>query len=293
MRDLGQGRRAFTLSELLVVIAIIATLAALLLPTLNRAKDAGKRAVCVNNFRQLQIGWYLYADAHNGVLPINYPGTEAGQTRDTPSWAAGSIGFVNQPFYPHDATNIQCLVPGTWGSIGPYVNSASVYHCPADQSQIQIGGVNYQRIRSVSMNMRVGYPFPETYTTDPFKMYRKFTDATEPGPAQLFVFIDEHESTIDIPSFGDPWISASGQAHWQLSLPASRHSSHSGTISFADGHVEVHRWSDPRTRAAIWKNRGGMMLFQPEDPSSPTNPDAAWLFERSTALHPYTKDSNQ
>lgn len=69
------ARASFTLIELLVVVAIIAVLVAMLLPTLNSARENARRAQCASNLHQLVVALQLY-DQDNGALPIgrwNYP----------------------------------------------------------------------------------------------------------------------------------------------------------------------------------------------------------------------------
>jgi len=63
------GRPGFTLVELLVVVSIISLLAALLLPALAKARDSGRKAVCISNLRQIGVAIHVYADDHHGVIP--------------------------------------------------------------------------------------------------------------------------------------------------------------------------------------------------------------------------------
>ena len=72
--------RGFTLIEVLVVIAIIALLTAILMPTLSKARQQGRRAVCAANFTNVGRAYFMYATDHRSVLP--------------PSWSGGFFSVV-------------------------------------------------------------------------------------------------------------------------------------------------------------------------------------------------------
>jgi len=61
-------QKGFTLVELLVVIAIIALLMAILMPALNKARELGKRSVCLNNCKQLALAWMMYAEDNDDKI---------------------------------------------------------------------------------------------------------------------------------------------------------------------------------------------------------------------------------
>src|SRR5437763_13231775 len=93
-------RRGFTLLELLAVIFTVLTLAALLLPVLNKAKIRAQRTNCLSNLRQLGLAWVLYYTDNNGRLAESYP------VNNPNAWILGDMRN------PVDATNLNLLAQG-------------------------------------------------------------------------------------------------------------------------------------------------------------------------------------
>ena len=203
------------------MIAIIAILAGLLLPALSSAKQRAYTVECMNNLRQLQIGWLTYSTDNGDRIPPNnwngQGGTSAGSTPG--SWVTG------------DALDpdMNTITQGVQYTYNPNVQS---YHCPADASlNWAKSGLRY---RSYSMDNFVGCSVPVTpdgyYVTG-------LTQMVLPAPSGIFVFADESQDCIDdglltmLPAPDINWI------NW----PSSRHQN-GAVFSFGDGHVEHWKW---------------------------------------------------
>ncbi|MDA1276661.1 MAG: type II secretion system protein [Verrucomicrobia bacterium] len=261
--------RAFTLIELLVVIAIIAILAGMLLPALGKAKTKAQGIACMNNQKQLSLAWLLYADDHNDNLVWN------DLTADGSGWVRGVLDYSASN--PHN-TNVAGLLNPSYAKLAPYTKSPGIYKCPADRSYVTIKGQRHSRVRSLSMSQAMNSrdDWLSHLTKKKYRVFRKLSDIDLMGHSKAFVFIDEHPDSIN---FGDMAVAMNdgvppAQIHI-IDYPASTHNG-AGGMSFADGHAEVHKWLDPRTRLP-WKN-ASMALVVP----SPRNQDMVWLSERTS-----------
>ncbi len=291
----------FTLIELCVVIATVAVLAVLLLPALAATHPDSQAFQCMENQRQLILGWQMYAEDNNSLLPPNdYPyltafATASASARNAmKNWVAGTM---ESPFDVATANSWELTDPHTL--LSPYITNAAPYHCPAD-NYIDVFAGHRVHPRSVSMNSAVGTrwnssssyaggstapplgsvvgggwlpgaAYNDSQTT--WLTYGKMSSFTRPGPANTFVIIDENPLAINDGSIAISAVATTGNTYL-IEFPAGNHNGAAG-ISFADGHVIIHKWLDSRTYTVTLAQHGGG--GNPTGLQAPDDPDCFYL----------------
>jgi prepilin-type N-terminal cleavage/methylation domain-containing protein len=219
-------RNAFTLIELLVVIAIIAVLMAILMPSLSVAREQARSLQCRGNIRTLTLGWLMYKDENDGKLVGGFP-----ERPEQAAWVQIPPGGVNSTVEEKK----EYIKRGT---MWPYIKKVEVYRCPSDRRKNSPYHKYAYRTYSIPGGMNGVLQAGEWE----IKPCIKYSDVKQ--PATKIVFLAECDprgynmgSWVILPK-SKKWVDPFGI--W--------HRDNSSTLSFADGHVDMHRW---RSRGLI------------------------------------------
>jgi len=232
--------KGFTLVELLVITAVLAILVSLQILALSSAKQKVEDGTCLNNFRLLTAGWQAYSKDNSGRLVF------CPDTSDDKAWVFGDMNYSGG--MPSGAdTNSGFLLNSNYALMGPYTKNPRLYKCPLDLSCTS-GKTGIPRNRSVSLSQAVGLR-PDGKLANSgvwldggsghgsWTVFAKESDINKIGAKNLWVFTEEHPDSMNDGGFGVRMDIVS----W-IDYPSYYHNN-SGIFSFADGHVEFHKFT--------------------------------------------------
>lgn len=225
----------FTLVELLVVISIIALLVSILLPALHNARSQALTASCLSHQKSLIGNWFTFAMDHDGIMMRGY----AGSSIDGANWVHAPQDINGD----YDPTLLENKLRGIEkGLMFDYAGKTDVYRCPAARNATEGVDATSFRTYSIAEGMNGGNVPTPIYS----KIHR---------PGSKYVFVEHISLDLD---FTTGSIRGWNLGGWEIIIPSSPFNGrwvdrvsvfHNGksTLSFADGHAEIHRWVDDRT----------------------------------------------